>query len=214
MKLTMRDRSQRPQLSVAVAEVGWEGPEAQPLNRSDSTNAFATAKPKILLRLPSFMAFLHLSVALTVMLQPFFEQEASHEWNINIRHTLCGMARVDSDTNRHVRCQPFEIHRRLTRLLGSYVISFGAMAPADDVHEQRPVPGVQTAERRTPFERTSDDFRKGGELEIAATPLYSSLSRMAFGLQPLVQERGHRPSITCPAPRRVARSFSSSMTNP
>jgi len=148
------------------------------------------------------------------MLQPFFEQEASHEWNINIRHTLCGMARVDSDANRHVRCQPFEIHRRLTRLLGSYVISFGAMAPADDVHEQRPVPGVQTAERRTPFERTSDDFRKGGELEIAATPLYSSLSRMAFGLQPLVQERGHRPSITCPAPRRVARSFSSSMTNP
>jgi len=79
MKLTMRDRSQRPQLSVAVAEVGWEGPEAQPLNRSDSTNAFATAKPKILLRLPSFMAFLHLSVALTVMLQPFFQQEASHE---------------------------------------------------------------------------------------------------------------------------------------
>src|SRR5438034_8354945 len=57
MKLTMRDRSQRPQLSVAVAEVGWEGPEAQPLNRSDSTNAFATAKQKILLRLPSFMAF-------------------------------------------------------------------------------------------------------------------------------------------------------------
>ena len=72
MKLTMRDRSQRPQLSVAVAEVGWEGPEAQPLNRSDSTNAFATAKQKILLRLPSFMAFLHLSEALTVMLQPFF----------------------------------------------------------------------------------------------------------------------------------------------
>ena len=94
--MTMRDRSQRPQLSVAVAEVGWEGPEAQPLNRSDSTNAFAIAKPKILLRLPSFMAFLHLSVALTVMLQPFSQQEASHEWNINIRHTLCGMARVDS----------------------------------------------------------------------------------------------------------------------
>ncbi len=138
MKLTMRDRSQRPQLSVAVAEVGWEGPEAQPLKRSDSTNAFATAKPKILLRLPSFMAFLHLSEALTVMLQPFSQQEASHEWNINIRHTLCGMARVDSDTNRHVRCQPFEIHRRLTRLLGRYVISFGALAPADDGHEQRP----------------------------------------------------------------------------
>ena len=89
MKLTMRVRSQRPQLSVAAGEVGWERPEAQPLNRSDSTNAFATARQKILLRLPSFMAFLHLSVALTVMLQPFSQQEASHEQNINIRRTLC-----------------------------------------------------------------------------------------------------------------------------
>jgi hypothetical protein len=123
MKLTMRDRSQRPQLSVAAAEVGWEGPEAQPLNRSDSTNAFVTAKQKIFFRPPSFMAFLHLSEALTVMLQAFSQQEASHEWNINIRHTLCGMARVGSDANRHVRCQPFEIHRRLTGLLERYVIS-------------------------------------------------------------------------------------------
>jgi|GraSoiStandDraft_13_1057314.scaffolds.fasta_scaffold197687_1 hypothetical protein len=79
MKLTMRDRSQRPQLSVATAEVGSLRLEAQPLNRSDSINAFPTAKQKIPHRLPSFMAVLHLSETLTLMLQPFSKQEARHE---------------------------------------------------------------------------------------------------------------------------------------
>jgi len=45
-ELIMRDRSQRPQLSVAVAEVGWGRLEAQLLNRSDGTNAVPTAKQK------------------------------------------------------------------------------------------------------------------------------------------------------------------------
>src|SRR6266567_2039467 len=84
MKLIMRDRSQRPQLSVAAAEVGWERLEAQPLNKSDSTNAFPTPKQKTSHRLPSFMPFLHLSEILTVMLQSFSKQEASHKQNINI----------------------------------------------------------------------------------------------------------------------------------
>ena len=84
--------------------------------------------------------------------------------------------------------------------------------PIVTLHQEPPrTAGV----RRVPFERTSDEFRKGGELEIGANPLYSSLSGVAFALQPPVQEEGgHRPSITCPAPRRVARSFSSSMTSP
>ena len=46
-----------------------------------------------------------------------------------------------------------------------------------------------------PFERTSDDFRKGGELKIAATPLYSSLSRMAFALQPPSPGGGRAPPV-------------------
>jgi len=79
MKLIMRDRSQRPQLSVAVAEVGWGRLEAQLLNRSDGTNAVPTAKQKIPHHLPSFMAFLHLSETLIVMLQRLSKQEASHE---------------------------------------------------------------------------------------------------------------------------------------
>ena len=108
MKLTMRDRSQRPQLSVAAAEVGWGRlDDAQPLNKSDSTNASPTAKEKIPHQLPSFMPFLHLSEALTVMLQPFSQQEASHEQNINIRHTLHEEAGVGPYTNRHVRCRYF-----------------------------------------------------------------------------------------------------------
>ena len=172
MKLTIRDRSQRPQLSVAVAEVGWEGPEAQPLNRSDSTNAFATAKPKILLRLPSFMAFLHLSETLTLMLQPFSQQEASHEQNINIRHTLCAKARVRSCTYRHVRRRYLEIHRRLTGvLLGRYVICSSAMALADEVHGERAVPGVHTTERRLPFERGVTILGKEGTWR-SRQPLY------------------------------------------
>jgi CheY-like chemotaxis protein len=45
----------------------------------------------------------------------------------------------------------------------------------------------------------SDDFRKEGELEIAVTPSYSSLSRMAFALRPPVQEEGgDRPSNHMP----------------
>jgi len=112
MKLTMRDRSQRPQLSVAAAEVGWGRLEAQPLNRSDSTNAFPIAKQKIPHPLPSFMAPLHLSETLTVMLQAFSKQEASHEQNINVRYTLFAQARVGSYTNRHVRCRYSGIHRR------------------------------------------------------------------------------------------------------
>jgi len=97
MKLTMRDRSQRPQLSVAASEVGWGRPKAQPLNRSDSTNAVRTAKQEIPHQLPGFMAFL------TRMLQPFSKQEASHEQNINTRPTLWTEARVGSYTNRHLR---------------------------------------------------------------------------------------------------------------
>ncbi len=112
MKLTKRDRSQRPQLSVVAAEVGWGRLDAQPLNRSDSTSASPTVKQKIPHQLPSFMAFLHLSEALTVMLQPFSQQEASHEQNINIRHTLHEEAGVGSYTNRHVRCRYFGIHRK------------------------------------------------------------------------------------------------------
>ena len=96
MKLTMRARSQRPQLSVAAAAVPWEPLEAQPLNRSDSTNAFATAKQKIPLRLPSFMAFL--SEALTVMLQPFSQQEASHD-RTSTSATRCAPRRACAHTH-------------------------------------------------------------------------------------------------------------------
>jgi hypothetical protein len=98
MKLTMRDRSQRPQLSVAAAVVGWEPLEAQPFNSSVST----VAKQTIRGHLPSFTPFLPLSEILTLMLLPFSKQEAGHEPNINIRHTLYGMAGVGSDANRNV----------------------------------------------------------------------------------------------------------------
>jgi hypothetical protein len=109
MKLTMRARSQRPQLSVAAAAVGWEPLETQPLNRSASTTVFPIATQTILHQLPSFMAYLHLFETLAPMLQAFFQQEASHEQNINIRPTLWAEARMDSYTNRHVRRRYFGI---------------------------------------------------------------------------------------------------------
>jgi hypothetical protein len=112
MKLTMRDRSQRPQLSVAAAEVGWGRLEAQPLNSSDSTNAVPIAKQKIPHQLPSFRAPLRLTETLTVILQAFFKQEASHEQKMNICRTLFAEARVGSHTNRHTQCRYFGIHRR------------------------------------------------------------------------------------------------------
>lgn len=74
----MRARSQWPQRSLTGDPFSSCGLEAQPLSRSDSTNATATAKQKAPHQLNSLMASAH----------PFGKQEASHERNPCILHTF------------------------------------------------------------------------------------------------------------------------------